>query len=402
MNTAITTLDHLVKFESEYNYSDSHRVLGFIRLQLNQKNTEVLDYFFSLLSKNEISKRYATDDFVSMILRSRWPAAHKALANYLIDHPYEVTSALQILGADKNVFAFTVEVIVESLKNNPPETSRHVQMLENLALAAVQNNALELYEWCHQQSLAIDPYTSPFEFRHDQICEQAVNYGAWWALKSIAQWCKPYVFYKAFEHATTFAPIEILEDLYTSFPHHFPVEFSGRAAEYLSKREPTPQMLELIARIVVKHPQVKIPNPLPLWELCQKFATNQQHADHALNVADRIWAGSLSSEPILFMLHILRDKKSVALSAPLLRHISQTHPETYAMAFTPVSRTHTAKKFAIPAEIVDELIFAVNDATDRLLVDNGYDTEKVNALRQNIALTHEVGQLNPKKNKRKI
>ena len=383
MNSALNTLQFLLNSD-EYNSSD--QVLRFLKSELDRRNTEVLEFFFANLSKHKMVDKFFKEEFFQIILRSHWPKAHTMLAEQLASSPYYLSSALNVLASNNQVFDETIDVIVKKWMKSEEKPEEQLHLWESLALSAIQNNKPELYALCHQRTSEIDLLVPPFEFQHGRFCEHAVEKGAWWAVKAIIEdRAKPYIFYKSFEDATKFAPVDVLHNLYTAFPHHFTVEFCGRAAEFLCKREQTSEMFELLAEIVLHNDQIKLNAQQRVLQWCQPFLSDSQHELKALRVAEKIW---LSTHPLFLMRSILGEKGAIQSNASLLRHMNENHPESYATLFDFVQRGNSC--WSLPANIIDDLMFTINDETDRLIVQKGHNSEKVNILRQKMHLNEAL------------
>lgn len=383
MNSALNTLQFLLKSD-EYNSSD--QVLRFLKSELDRRNSDVLEDFFANLSQHKMVDKFFKEEFFEIILRSYWPKAHSMLAEKLSSSPYYVCSALHVLAANNQVFDQTVDVIVSKWLHSEEKTEEQLHLWESLALAAIQNNKPELYALCHQRTSELDLLVPPFEFQHGRFCEQAVERGVWWAVKAVVEdRAKPYVFYKSFEDASKFAPVDILRNLYISFPHHFTEDFCGRAAEFLCKREQTSEMFELMAQIVLHNDQIKLNSQQQVLKWCQPFLSDPQHASKAIRVAEKIW---LSTHPLFLMRSILGEKGAIQCNASLLRHMSENHPESYATLFDFVQRGNSC--WSLPNDIIDDLVFTINDDTDRLIVQKGHTSEKANIVRQKMTIEQAI------------
>lgn len=391
MSSPLNTLQFLLKSDD---YNAQNRVFRFLKSELDQRNTEVLEEFFVNLSKHKMVDKFFTEEFFEIILRSHWPKAHTMLAEVLASSPYYLCSALHVLAANDQVFENTVEIVVSKWLHSGKKKEDQLHFWESLALAAIRNNKPDLYTLCHQKTSEIDLLVPPFEFQHGRFCEYAVEGGSWWGIKKIIEdRAKPYIFYKSFEDASKFAPVHVLQDLYTSFSHHFTVEFSGRAAEFLCKREQTSEMFELVSKIVLHNDQVKLNSQQEVFRWCQPFLANPQHASKAVQVAEKIW---LSNHPLFLMRGILSEKSAIQSNIPLLRHMSESYPKSYATLFDFVQRGNSC--WSLPANIIDDLLFNINDETDRLIVQKGHNSEKVNMLRQKMNITEAVEiSVGPKK-----
>lgn len=394
-HSSITTLNHLLASDPYY---AKRGVMRFLKAEFNQRNREVLEYFFyRLASDHKCIDEYFDKDFFEMVLRSHWPEAHHKMAQQLRASPYSLPTALNVLSFNDEVFTTTVNTVMENIKATPISAKKELEILEILALAAIENNKPELYNHCYERSLEIDNFVKPFELQHGQFCTRAVENGAWWAVKSIiGDGAESYVFYKTFEDATEFAPISVLNDLYQTWPRRFVVEFAGRAAEYLCKREPTPELFELIAKIVLAHTELKMNTPAKLWPVCRNFVDNPQLSNQAWQILDHVW---LTCIPYFLVSNILdNNPNEVKNNAEILRHMSEKHPESYATIFQMDSKI----KSRLQPKMVDALLFGINDATDQLLVNSEYETEKLNIFRQKILLTSAVGAPHKSVSKRKI
>lgn len=385
MNSSILTLEHLLASDD---YNTEERIGRFLNAEFKQHNTDVLEYFFTLLSSHKPRDKYFNENLFKIVLHSRWPAAHGKVAHQLLSSPYSLPSALTVFAANDQIFDEIVNTIVQQLKENPKQPNVELQILESLALAAIETNRPDLYTRCYQRALEIEPYAIPFEMQQDRFCQYAVENGSWWAVKSLLKdKAPPHVFYKTFEDATVFAPISVLEDLQQTFPHRFPPEFAGRAIEYLCKRESTPQMFDLIAKITLAHSELKTLAPEKLWLLCSNFIDNPNHTDQAFQMIEKVWLSQhVQSNPYLLLARILSNTNDVQKNVSILRFVSKKHPKIYAKVFN----VDPKFKSRFQPKIVDALLFAVNDATDHLLVESDYETEKLNALRQKILLSKAV------------
>lgn len=383
MSSALNTLQFLLKSDD---YNAQNRVFRFLKSELDQRNTEVLEHFFTNLSMYKMVDKFFVEEFFEIILRSHWPKAHTALAEKLASSPYYLCSALHVLAANDQIFDNTVEIIVSKWLHSEEKKDDQLHLWESLALAAIQNNKPDLYTLCHQKTSEIDLLVTPFEFQQGRFCEHAVENGAWWAVKAIVgDHAKAYIFYKSFEDASKFAPVHVLQDLYTSFSSHFTVEFSGRAAEFLCKREQTSEMFELVSKIVLHNDQVKLNSQQEVLRWCQPFLADPQHAPKAVQVAEKIW---LSTHPLFLMRSVLGEKGAIQSNISLLRHMSESHPESYATLFDFVQRGNSC--WSLPENIIDDLLFNINDETDRLIVQKGHNSEKANMLRQKMNITEAV------------
>lgn len=391
MNSKLNTLKFLLNSDD---YSARTRVLKFLKSELNQRNTEVLENFFTRLSNHKMMDKFFKEELFEIVLRSHWPKAHELLAHMLAASPYYMCSALHVLSANDQVFDRTVQIVLDKWLNSEEDLQDQIHLWESLALSAIQNNKPDLYALCHQRSLKIDSLVHPFEAQHSRFCEHAVENGSWWAIKSmVGDGVQPHVFYKVFEDASKFAPVQVLQDLYKSSTALFTTQFAGRASEFLCNREQTSEIFELVSKIILQNDQIKLNSHQEVWKLCQFFFSVPKYTVTALQVAERIW---LSTEPLFLMRRVLDGKGEVKANIPFLRHISTTQPESYATLFNSVQRG--TSKFALHPKIIDDLLFEVDEMTDQLIVQKGYDTEKVNILRQKININTAI---EPKANENK-